>query len=216
MNKKIYIVIIIILLLIIGFLGYNQFSNKKQDNTNNIDYGDLGKVFKGDLIIGNEKAPITIIEYYSYLCGHCKVFEDETLPKLSEEYIVTGKVKLILRPFPPYELAQAVLCANDQDKFLEYHNYLFANNDKINSIDILKTFAENIGMNKKKFDDCLSSEKYKSRAEELYNQGNGDFKKAGIPDAQQGTPTFFINGETIIGAMPYSDFVKVIESKLSN
>ena len=215
MNKKIYIAIIIILLLIIAFFAYKQFFSDKPTSDNN-NYGDVGSVFKGDLIIGNEKAPVTIIEYYSYLCGHCKTFEDETLPRITENYIVTGKVKLILRPFPPYELGQAVLCANDQEKFLEYHNYLFANNDKITSTNILKTFAEAVGLDKEKFSNCLDSGKYKSRAEDLYNQGNSDFKKANIPSEKQGTPTFFINGETIIGAMPYDDFVKIIEKKLAD
>jgi protein-disulfide isomerase len=138
------------------------------------------------------------------------------MSKLTEQYIVTGKAKLIFRPFPPYELSQAVLCANDQEKFLEYHNYLFANNDKINSAETLKIFAQNIGINSDQFNQCLDSEKYKSRAEELYNQGNSDFRKANIPADKQGTPTFFINGEAIIGAVPYADFVKVIESKLNN
>ena len=216
MNKKIYIIIIVILLLIVGILGYNQFFNVKQSNNN---YGDLGQTFKGDLIIGNEKAPITIVEYYSYLCSLCKTFEDETLPKITENYIVTGKAKLVLRPFflPSYNtLSQAVLCANDQDKFLEYHNYLFANNDKIDSINALETFAETVGINKEKFSKCLESEKYKSKAEELYNQGIADFKKANIPSNQQGTPSFFINGEAVIGAMPYADFMKIIEEKLVN
>lgn len=213
MNKKIYIIIIVILLVIIGFLVYNQFFGKKQTNNN----GDVGTVFKGDLIVGNEKAPVTIVEYYSYLCGYCKIFDDETMLKLMDNYIATGKARLILRPFflPSYNvLAQAVLCANDQDKFLEYHNYLFANNDKLTSINVLETFAENVGMDKNKFSNCLDSGKYNLRAEELYNQGIADFKKANIPSDQQGTPSFFINGEAIIGAMPYEDFVKVIEKKL--
>ncbi len=212
-NKRIYIAIIIVLLLIIALLVYGQFFNKKKSG---FDYGDIGKVFEGDIVIGNDKAPVTIIEYYSYLCGHCKTFEDQTMPKLTEQYIVTGKVKLVLRSFPPYELTQAVLCANDQGKFLEYHNYLFANSDKINSIENLKTFAGNVGLNKEKFNQCLDSQKYKLRAEELYNQGNSDFQKANIPSDKQGTPTFFINGEAIIGAVPYDDFVKIIEAKLAN
>lgn len=205
MNKKIYIIIIVILLLVVVFLAYNQFSNKKQPSTN-----------YGDLVVGNDKAPVTIIEYYSYLCTHCKTFEDQTMPKITEQYIVTGKVKLIFRPFPPYELGQAVLCANDQGKFLELHNYLFANSSQINSTDIIKTFAQNVGLDTTKFNQCFDSGKYKSRAEELYNQGNSDFKKANIPSDKQGTPTFFVNGEAIIGAVPYDDFAKIIDKKLGN
>lgn len=208
-KQNIYIIIIVILLLIIAFFAYNQFFNKKQS-------GDLGEVFKGDLVIGNDKALVTIIEYYSYLCEYCKTFEDETMPELTQNYITTGKAKLVLRPFPPYELSQAVLCANDQGKFLELHNYLFANNSQINSIDVVKNFAKNVGLNTDQFNQCMDSGKYKSRAEELYNQGNNDFKKANIPSDKQGTPTFFVNGEVIIGAVPYDDFAKIIDKKLGN
>ncbi len=209
-NQKIYIIVILVLLLVVAFLIYNQFF--KTDRINNTPQGAPGE----ELVIGNQKAPVTIIEYYSYLCGYCKIFENQTMPKLMKNYITTGKAKLILRPFPPYELVEAVFCANDQGKFSEYHNYLFANNDQINSIDILKAFANNLGLNKDEFGDCIDSRKYKSRAEGTYNQGNNDFKKANIPTDKQGTPTFFINGEAIIGAVPYDDFVELIEKKLAN
>jgi protein-disulfide isomerase len=107
------------------------------------------------------------------------------------------------------------LCANDQGKFLEYHNYLFANNSKIDSIQTIKNFAISVGLSASKFDQCFDSGKYKLRAEELYNQGNSDFQKANIPTDKQGTPTFFINGEAIIGAVPYNDFVEIIEKGLN-
>ena len=129
-------------------------------------------------------------------------------PEIIKNYVITGKVKLILRPFPPYELGQAVLCAKDQGKFLEYHNYLFENSDKIKSVDDLKSFAKNVGLNESEFNQCLDSGKYKSRAEEWYKQGMSDMEKAGIAQDKRGTPAFFINGEPIIGAMPYEDFVK--------
>jgi protein-disulfide isomerase len=202
-----YIIVIVILLIVVSILLYKQWSGKK--------IGDINiNISNDDIQIGRDDAPVVIIEYYSYLCGYCKQFEDAVKPKIIENYITTGKARLILRSFPPYELSQAVLCANDQEKFLEYHNYLFANNDKIKSIEDLKSFAKTIGLNESEFNQCLDSGKYKSKAEEWYAQGNSDFTKAGIPQDKQGTPAFFINGEPVIGAVPYEDFVKIIESKL--
>lgn len=209
-----YIIIIVILLIAVAILAYKQWGRNKVDTgneeTQNIDIN----VFKDDIQIGRDDAPVTIVEYYSYLCGYCKQFEDSVKPKIVENYITTGKVKLILRSFPPYELSQAILCANDQEKFLEYHNYLFANNDKIKNIDDLKIFAKTIGLDEAEFNQCIDSEKYKSKAEEWYAQGSNDFIKANIPKDRQGTPAFFINGEPAIGSMPYEDFAKIIESKL--
>ena len=209
-----YIIIIVILLIAVAVLAYNQWGKKTTDNGNsqikNIDV----EISDDDIQIGKTDAPVTIIEYFSYLCGYCKAFEDDIKPQILENYIQTGKVKLILRIFPPYELGQAVLCANDQGKILEYHNYLFQNNDKITSVDDLKIFAKTIGLNESDFNQCLDSGKYKSRAEDWYNQGMSDMEKAGIAEDKRGTPAFFINGEPVIGAMPYADFVKVIEEKL--
>ena len=215
-NKKIYIIVIVVLIAIIIGFAYNQwgkdlFKKKSNNGTANIDT----KIFKDDISIGKADAPVVIIEYFSYLCGYCKAFEDEVKPDLIKNYIQTGKVKLILRIFPPYELAEAALCANDQEKFSAYHDYLFANNDKIQKLDDLKTFAKTVGLNESDFNQCLDSQKYKSRAEDWYNQGVSDLQKAGIAQDKIGTPAFFINGEPVLGLVPYEDLAKIIEEKLS-
>ena len=212
-----YIIIITILLIAVAFLAYKQWGQNLfgKDNSGDSETKPINvKIFKDDIQIGKEDAPVTIIEYFSYLCGYCKSFEDEVKPRILENYIQTGKAKMILRVFPPYELGQAVLCANDQEKFMEYHNYLFANNDKITSVDDLKSFAKTVGLDELSFNQCIDSGKYKSRAEEWYNQGISDFEKAGVIKENIGTPSFFVNGEPIIGAMPYDDFAKLIDSKL--
>ena len=212
-----YIVIIVILLLVVAAFAYNQWgknflgkSEEKVAKPKSI----KTEIFKDDIQLGNANAAVTIIEYYSYICGFCKQFEDETKPKIIENYITTGKAKFILRPFPPYELGQAVLCALEQGKFLEYHNYLFDNVDNLEKADDLKIFAKNIGLNESEFNQCYGSGKYKARAEEWYEQGMSDFEKANISSDKQGTPAFFINGEPLIGAQSYEKFVEVIERKL--
>lgn len=214
-----YIVVIVILILIIAAFAYNQWGKRFLPSLEKTGESSKPKnikteIFRDDIIIGNVDAPVKIIEYYSYLCGYCKIFEDETKPRIMENYITTGKAKFILRPFPPYELGQAVLCAKEQDKFLEYHNYLFDNIENLEKVDDLKTFAKDVGLNESKFNECYNSGKYKSRTEEWYKQGMSDMEKANIPSDQRGTPAFFINGEAIIGAQPYEKFVEAIESKL--
>jgi len=217
-----YIIIIVILVLAVAALAYNQWGKRFLPGKSTNGGQEVVKpqnikteIFKDDIQIGNSDAPVTIIEYYSYLCAYCKQFEDETKAKIVENYITTGKAKLILRPFPPHELGQAVLCANDQNKFLEYHDYLFKNAANIKQINDLKTFAVAVGINGSQFNECLDSGKYKARAEAWYNQGTADFKKANIPTAQQGTPAFFINGEPLIGALSYEKFAEVIDKQLT-
>ena len=216
-NKKIYIIVIVILAIIVVGFAYNQWGknifSKKGPGDSSLKNVDV-KITSDDIQVGKIDAPVTIVEYYSYLCEYCKLFENDVKPQILENYIQTGKAKLVLRVFPPYELGQAVLCANDQGKFLEYHNYLFANSDKIKQLDDLKTFAKNLGLNESNFNDCLDSGKYKSKAESWYNQGVSDLQKAGIAQDKIGTPAFFVNGEAVIGVVPYADFAKIIEAKL--
>ena len=216
-----YLIIIIILILVVAVFAYNQwgkkiFPNNSENSGDNKDTTNVDtKVTADDLQIGRTDAPVTVVEYFSYLCTYCKAFEQETMPKITENYITTGKVRLILRPFPPLETGEAVLCANEQGKFLEYHNHMFANNDKLKGLDDLKTFAKSIGLDTEKFDPCLDSAKYKTQSEKWYNQGTTDFVKTNVPTDQRGTPAFFINGQPIIGAMPYENFVQVIEKALT-
>jgi protein-disulfide isomerase len=154
-----------------------------------------------EAVLGNEKAPVTMIEYASYLCGHCVTFYQNTFPKIEEDYIKTGKVKMIYRPSPPLEIGMALACAQEQNKFWEYNHEAYES--QIGSSDDLKKIAKEIGVDATKFDKCLDSEKYKAVAEQWYKEAQ---------DAHvEGTPTFFINDKKLVGDLPYEDFQKAIE-----
>jgi protein-disulfide isomerase len=158
-----------------------------------------------EVVLGDEKAPVTMIEYASYLCGHCVNFSQNTFPKIEENYIKTGKVKFIYRPFPPLEMGMALACAQEQNKFWEYNHEAY--NTRIVSPDDLKTIASKIGTDADKFNKCFDSEKYKSVAENWYKEAQ---------DANvEGTPTFFINDKKIVGDLPYEDFQKAIDEALA-
>ncbi len=81
-----------------------------QNRAKKIDPAELHKPGPlGDHILGKDDAPVTIVEYASFTCGHCANFHANTFPKLKEKYIDTGKVKFIFRVFPtaPAELSIA-------------------------------------------------------------------------------------------------------------
>lgn len=224
-NKKIspYLIIIIVLVLVVGGFAYDKWG--KGFLPSSVEDAEKGKgeknvnvntgVSKGDIVIGNTNAPVTIVEYYSYFCGYCKMFHDDTYSKIVENYISTGKAKYVFRSFPPYELGASVLCANEQNKFLEYHDELFEKAEELQAADDLKILAKNIGLNEEEFNQCFDSQKYLTKSQEWYIQADADFDKAGVPDEQRGTPTFLINGEMLVGAQPFEKFVEVIEGKLS-
>lgn len=225
MNEKAKInprtIIIVILIVIIAGFTYNQWGKKifpasiETPNKNTVTIVVLGD----DIEIGNENSLVTIVEYFSYFCGYCKRYHNDTYPKIFKDYITTGKVKYIFRVFPfrneDIILGSAVLCANDQDKFLEYHDILFENAGEIEKVDDLKRLAKNANLDENEFNQCFDSKEYINEAEAWRDQGDEDFENAGVPSGQRGTPSFFINGELLIGAQPYEIFVEVIEKKLA-
>ena len=165
-------------------------------------------VSENGIVIGNPNAPVTMEEYTNFLCPACGSFATQTLPGIMDEYVKTGKVKMVFYIYPPQELSQAALCADEQNKFIEYHDYLFAHRDQISVEKDLKDFATNAGLDLQKFSACYDSpDKYKDKIQKWYDEGAA----RGV-DA---TPTFFINGQKFIGAQPYADFKKIIEEKLN-
>ena len=179
-----------------------------------------------DPIIGNPNAPITIIEFSDFQCPFCAKFHIQTLPKIIDEYIKEGTVKLVFRDFPIQSIHSNALpaslaaeCANEQGKFKEMHDKLFDkqnewNNKNIDNVIILfNQYALEIGLEEEKFDSCLRNGKYVEEIQKDLNDG----RTYGI----SGTPGFFIGNDKIgfvelKGAQPFESFKKVIDSQLKN
>ena len=179
-----------------------------------------------DPIIGNPDAPITIIEFSDFQCPFCARFHVETLPSIMNEYIDKGQVKLIFRDFPiqsihPNALPASVAseCANEQGKFKEMHDKLFENqkewsNQSLDNLMITFTqYALDIGLEEKRFEDCLKNGKYIEEIQKDLDDG----RNYGIT----GTPGFFVGNDQIgfielKGAQPFENFKKVIDTQLQN
>lgn len=165
-----------------------------------------------DRVLGDPKAPVTIIEYSSLACPHCANFHTNTLPKLKKNYIDTGKAKLVYRDFPlggpAFAAAMMARCAKPE-RYFQFVDVLFKNQDNwARSREPLKALArigKLGGMSQADFDACTKNE-------ELFN----GLQKVQL-EAQQkydvnATPTFLINGTKISGARPYEEFEKAINS----
>jgi protein-disulfide isomerase len=130
--------------------------------------------------------------------------------------VATGKVRFIYRNFViigPESMgaARASMCAAEQERFWDYHDMLFANHTAENVGDYtdrrLLAFAQMLGLNEGTFRSCLSSGRY----DDQINQDKARGQSLGIPS----TPSFIINGQLIQGALPFSEFQKVIEAELA-
>ena len=169
----------------------------------------------GDVVLGSEKAPVTIIEYASMTCPHCAHFSETTFPELQKRYIDTGKVRFIFREFPLDALAAAgfmlARCAGN-DKFLPVIETLFAKQRDWmveKPIEPLRTIAKQFGFTQETFDACLANQKVLDGIQEVRDRAA---EKLGV----NSTPTFFINGKRFTGDQSIDALTKAIEPYLKD
>lgn len=171
-----------------------------------------------DPMLGDSEAPVLIVEFSDYQCPFCKRFEAETLPQLIQAYVDTGKVRLAFRDFPLTQIhanalpaALASECADEQGSFWPYHDLLFARqSDWAPSDDIQATlvhYAVELKLDESAFSACLGENRY---LEEIQH----DFSD-GVSYGITGTPSFFINGKKLVGALPFSEFQAAIDAALA-
>lgn len=167
-------------------------------------------------VLGEKGAKVTIIEFADFQCPFCERFYTDSESNIIKDYVDTGKAKFAFRHYAflgqeSTDSALASECANEQDKFWEYHNYLYehqgAENSGAFSKDNLKGFAATLGLDTAKFNDCLDSAKYQKNVDKDLTEGAA----AGV----SGTPATFVNGVLLEGALPYADFKAEIEKALT-
>lgn len=175
-----------------------------------------------DAVLGDKDAPVTIVEFSDYQCPYCKRFSLDTLPSIKENYIDTGKVKLVFRDYPlgfhqgAMPAAIATECAREQGDdgtFYEFHDMIWESDTVFTgTVDDIRenliSMAGEMGLNEGDFRECLESEKYKDEA--LADMADG--QAVGV----SGTPGFLVNGTPVKGAQPYSVFEQIIENELSS
>lgn len=160
---------------------------------------------------GGDSAKVTIVEYSDFQCPFCAKGAD-ILKEIKTKY--GNKVKVAFKQYPlPFHkdargAAVAALCANEQktDYFWKLHDWMFSNQDKLDS-DNLKGAVKTIGVDVKKFTECLDGNKYMSQVQKDIDEGQAIGVKS--------TPTFFVNGQLISGAQPIEVFSELIDEELN-
>lgn len=157
---------------------------------------------------GPADAPVTIVEFSDFECPFCGRVVP-TLERVKKEY--EGKVRLVFRQFPltihptAFKAAEASLCANDQGKFWEMHDAMFADQKGL-SVDGLKAKAAGIELDAELFNECLDSGQHEAQVRADLDAGQA----AGV----SGTPAMFINGRFVSGAVPFENLASVIDEEL--
>ena len=175
---------------------------------------DALQLLDSDRFVGKEDAPIQVIEYASMTCGHCAAFEKSTYPQIKENYIDTGKVRFVMRPMPWDNRALAVsliaMCApRDQ-----YENFVSAFFSTQTQWATSKTFLEDVkkiarlgGMDGDMVEKCVADPDLRKVVDAGIEMGTKTLEV-------QATPTFFINGEKVEGALPYAELANYLDEML--
>ncbi|HUQ88531.1 MAG TPA: DsbA family protein [Vicinamibacterales bacterium] len=162
-----------------------------------------------DPVRGNTAAPVTIVEFSDYQCPFCARV-NPTLAKIRETY--GDRVKIVFKDFPlpnhpqAPKAAEAARCAGEQNKYWEMHDAMFANQRAL-EVPALKQTARAIGVNGDSFDQCIDSGKWAAAVQAGSEQG----EKMGV----NSTPTLYVNGRALIGAMPFENFKQIIDEELA-
>ena len=157
-------------------------------------------------MIGPQKAPVTIVEFADYECPYCqKVAAD--VKKLQAD--LSDKVAFTYKDFPIHsrseKAAEAARCAGKQGKFWELHDELF--HSKELDVDQLKAQARALKLDSSEFDKCLDSGEEAEAVDRDHKEGT----RLGI----SGTPSFFINGHFMSGALDYATLRQIVEQQLA-
>ena len=172
----------------------------------------------GAFSIGAADAPVVLVEFTDFQCPYCSRHFTETLPQIVANYVDTGQVRYVFKDFPLTSIhpqaqlaAEAARCAGEQDAFLAMHDALFGRQDEWSgrgdAAEIFAGFAGELGLDETAFGECLASGRYTAAVQTDVTQG--------IALGVNGTPAFFLNGNFISGAQPYSAFQQAIESLLA-
>lgn len=170
-------------------------------------------IYDDDPILGPEDAPVTIIEFSDYECPYCQRYHQQTFDAIIDTY--GDQVRYVFKDLPLTSIhpnavpaAAAAHCAHDQNAFWEFHDLLFSMQLGL-STEAYFAYANALGLDQATFEACLNEGRYVNTVME-------DVGVLTRLNAPLSTPTFFINGQYLAGAQPFSVFAQMIEAELEN
>jgi protein-disulfide isomerase len=170
-------------------------------------------------LMGNPAAPVEVIEFADFECPSCGQYATLTEPDVRTRLVNTGKVRIKYLDFPlsmhknTWDASLAASCANEQGKFWEMHDLIFANQDKWNGEATSKprkplgAIAQGLGLDMTKYEACMDAETHRGQIQANLAEG----ERRGINQ----TPSFVIGGQLYPGALGFDAINKIIETELA-
>ena len=181
-------------------------------------------VVGGSASLGSADAVVTIFEYSDYQCPFCSRHATTVLPRLVNDYVDSGKLRIVMREYPieaihprAFAVSQAALCAGAQGKYWEMHDLIFANQRSLSDEDLL-AHDESLELDAAAYDTCLSdegvSEQIQAEIQEAYELGISGTPSfvAGLTDQEDSNKVHVT--EYIRGAQPFERFKSVVDGLL--
>lgn len=174
--------------------------------------------------LGGASAPVTLFAYSDYQCPFCSRHATTVLPRLVNDYVDSGKLRIVMREYPieaihprAFAASLAAHCAGQQGKYWEMHDLIFANQRNL-SDDDLKAHSTTLGLDESAFEGCLASdeasEQIRSEIKEAYGLGISGTPSfvAGLSTSEDGNSVHVT--EYIRGAQAFERFQAVIDRLL--
>lgn len=209
-----YAVLGVIVVAAVGFIAW-QSMQAKSSGVITID-PNMSLPEASGYVIGNPAAPVQILEFADFECPACGSFATLTEPDMRKRLIETGQASFRFMDYPlamhanTWDAHFAAACANEQGKFWEMHDQLFATQDEWNTQatnrpkPIFVRIARSLLLNETQWDECYSSQKYKLNI--AANQREGDRRLV------SSTPTFVIGDKVIRGALGFDELKAYVDS----
>jgi protein-disulfide isomerase len=223
-NNRAFIIggILGVAILVIGFVALANFKPNTPASTIEIIPGDPATVpYSFGKILGMATAPITIVEFGDYQCPYCNLFHQTMQPQIVEQFVSTGMVRFEFHHYIVVDgnvggsesrrAAEASECANEQDKFWNFHSAVYANQNGEGEgafVDSrLTAIAQSVGLDMDPFNTCFSSGKYAQavRADEQLAASLG----------VRGTPSVFVNGMRVENPMDFNEIASVVNTAIA-
>lgn len=214
--KAFYTTIAVLVVAGLAFFGWKLTSHRVVSIPANVTVLPSDTAGFRGYILGSDSAPVEITQYADYQCPGCANYDIVTFPDVRTRLIQTGKVRWRYRDFPlstihPYaRLADhAAACADEQGKFWQMHTLLYEGQSDWaggGAQEQFRKYAGIIGLDVKKYDECMESARYAGRIEASYQEG--------VALGVNGTPTFLIAGR-LYNAMSYDQLKELVDSLIA-
>lgn len=160
--------------------------------------------------MGEDNAPVTMVEVADYGCIHCRNFHIETLPSIVREYVDTGRVRLVVLPYALSDTTKpatnAGMCAAEQGEYFAFSEVMFNRYDdpSIRTREGFLAAASSVGIEMTTFTQCVDAGRY--------NDVISDNIRIARQNSVSSTPTFFLNDAPLRGAFPFDTFKQRIDA----